>query len=211
MIIHARPDRGILGRNQSHPLQLWNQVPTSEHSIPLDIDLPLAARLRRPGRMLRSIGMRMRRRFGLVKVPVERDPQDHGNLSGRARGGLELGRRRVRDGRDEEVVALQRWLRVGMDMLGRYRRPILDTLPHGLLLLLLGGIQHDSPPHRKRIVMRIHLMTLEPQASKHLGNRESLPIGQMYNLRCHRSNRQKKKVYLGEVRECGGSRLGYSY
>lgn len=43
-----------------------------------------------------------------MKVPVECDPEHHGDLTGRARGGLELAGGRVRDGRDEHGVIFHR-------------------------------------------------------------------------------------------------------
>jgi len=45
----------------------------------------------------------------LMEVPMQRCPEHHGYLAGGARGGSEIGGRRIRDGGYEEMVVPQAW------------------------------------------------------------------------------------------------------
>lgn len=129
-VVGARSARSVCRGNQAHALQLRDQVAAAQHAVALDIDAPLAFGFRVVGRVSGGDDIELGARLGLVEVPVQRHPHHHGDLARGAGGGLEVGVGRVRDGRDEERVAVQRRAHKGTHagFCPRRRRPRRSAL-----------------------------------------------------------------------------------
>lgn len=204
---HGRVEAG----NEAHALQLGQQVAASEHSISFNIDAPVTARPPVGGRASRIVGAWERpggRR--LVKIPVEADPQHHGQLAS-GRGWLFVfGGRRVRDGRDVEAVIAQRRLGEGVDVwlvlvgsglissTSSRRRALFVVCwlvnRHGIrvvavaiasIILVLGVDDYGPANGEGRVMVSVQVVALEEEARKDGLYGEGLAIRQVGGGRAH--------------------------
>lgn len=121
-----------------------------------------------------------------MKVPVQGDPEHHGDLPRRASSWLELGVGRDGDGRDEERVVLQRRPGEGLGppfCLGRQVLVVvlLALAAVGALKLdpVFFGVQHRHPASGIRMEQVMVIMAAESQAAKDGGDGELFAIGQV--------------------------------
>lgn len=124
-----------------------------------------------------------------MKIPTQRRPQHHGDMA-RGRGGIfEVAAGRHRDGRDEERVALQRWLGETMgdgELLGGRRWllpfPHVYFAPAADSLLVFGvkfvfGLEVDGPARWHGRLMQIEVIGFEGEAAKDGSHRVGLAVG----------------------------------
>jgi hypothetical protein len=175
-------DSRIFAGDETHALQLGQHDLALENTLPVDVYAPFALGLASIGGVLGTRVCDLQCRFGLVKVPVQRRPQHHGDLAGWRRSRLELAAAGIRYGRDVEVVSIQ----------GGLLEAVYATWWEQLLLILLLlllfvrgqfilGVEHNSPARRKWR-MRVDIARLEEEASKDRRDGKVLAVGQVNNI-----------------------------
>ncbi len=92
-----------------------------------------------------------------MKVPIQRNPEHHGDLPGRACGRLEVLRGRVRDGRDKEAVVLQCWSREGVYVWSCFRLGASDGSPIPIMTAIFC-VDDNGPAGRERALVRGELV-----------------------------------------------------
>lgn len=100
-------DKGLLAGDQAHAFELLEQVPALEDAVALDVDAPVAFGSAAGRGFGRGLGVELEIGLGLVEVPIEGDPDHHGDLPGGRAGGLVLRTGRVDNGGDVEAVLVQ--------------------------------------------------------------------------------------------------------
>lgn len=168
-VVHGGSHSRVQRRNQAHPLELGNQVAPSQHSISFYVYAPVSLWSPLGSSVFRIlVGRQGLGRGGLVKVPVQGDPEDHCNLAGGRGSRLEVGGRGIRYGGDIEAVVLQGWLGEGVDV-GTAGDAVLLPVGavdhHGVVIAwpaIVLSVDDNCPAYwERRLVVLVELMALE--------------------------------------------------
>ena len=182
--LHGLQTNGrVLAGNQTHPLQLLEEVASLEYPLPPDVHPPVSLGLSTEGRGPRGRSIQVQVRLGLMEIPPQGSPKHQRNLA-RGRGDrLVVTGRRVDDIRDIEAVAAQGGgCEAGGAIVVTARRVLIlasgsASLLGGFLGRLLA-VDDDGPTRRKSGVVDV-VVGLEGDPTKHRRHGEREAVGQV--------------------------------
>lgn len=126
-----------------------------------------------------------------MEVPVQGNPQHHGNQSRGAGCGLELAASRHRNRRNEQAVILERGLGVrvyGWFRLGAVLVALFGVGAGGIAgLVIIFGVYDDAPASGDSVLGRTEFVGFEEETSEHGSDADELPVGQSNDLGSHRT------------------------
>jgi len=121
-----------------------------------------------------------------MEIPVERRPEHHGDLSGGARGGLEVIARGIRNRGYEETIIVESRVTERVDV-----SLFLFWCIAGLRILRIGGLRMfvgvvfrlevNGPPGGEDAGMDIEVIGFEEEAAEDGSDGQVLPIGEVYD------------------------------
>lgn len=132
--------------------------------------------------------MQYRGGSGLVEVPVERDPQHHGDLPRGASRGLEIRTGGVRHGGYEEPVIAKGGRLEGVGVRLLWPVPIVTIVLSCRFIavrLVVFSVEDHGPSYRKSAMVGIKLISLEEEPGEDRRYGKIPPVGQVDGLRTH--------------------------
>lgn len=124
-----------------------------------------------------------------MEVPIQGNPQHHGNQSRGAGGGLELAASRHRNRGNEQAVILERGLDVRV--YGWFRLGAVFVALFGVVagriagLVIIFGVYDDAPASGDSVLGSTEFVGFEEEASEHGSDADELPVGQSNDLGSH--------------------------
>lgn len=126
-----------------------------------------------------------------MEVPVQGNPQHHGDLSRRAGGRLKVAASRHRNRGDEQAVILERGL--GIRVYGWFRLGAVFVALLGVVagriagLAIIFGLYDNAPAGGNSVLRSTEFVGFEEEAGEHGSDADELPVGQSDDLGSHRT------------------------